>query len=94
MLQRTQICVVNAWYQSTFGFEEQVRKEGKIGGLAAGEEVAINVHRHHDRGTANGDAEPEETYEDGDKQESSLTEDDNIGGDQFAMGKIEGGSGL
>jgi hypothetical protein len=69
-------------------------KKEKLEASPRGEEVAINVHRHHDRGTANGDAEPEETYEDGDKQESSLTEDDNIGGDQFAMGKIERGSGL
>ena len=41
-----------------------------------------------------GDAEPEETDQDGDEQDSSLTEDDNIGGGQFSVGKIEGGSGL
>ncbi|MCQ1778221.1 hypothetical protein NOJ05_13520 [Neorhizobium galegae] len=41
-----------------------------------------------------GDAEPEETDQNGDEQDSSLTENDNIGGGQFAMGKIEGGCGL
>ncbi len=40
------------------------------------------------------DAEPEETDENGDEQDSSRSEDDHVGGGWFAMGKMEGGSGL
>lgn len=40
------------------------------------------------------DAEPEETDEDGDEQDSSRSEDDNIGGGWFAVGKLDGGGGL
>jgi hypothetical protein len=40
------------------------------------------------------DREPEGTDEDGDEQDSDRSEDDNIGGGRFVMGKLEGGSGL
>ncbi len=40
------------------------------------------------------DAEPEEADEDGDEQDSSRSEDDNVHGGAFIMGKIDVGSGL
>lgn len=40
-----------------------------------------------------GDAEPEETDENGDEQDSSRSEDDNVYGGVFMLGRIEGGSG-
>ena len=41
-----------------------------------------------------GDAEPEETDQNGDEQDTLHSEDDNCGGGRFAMGRIAGGCGL
>jgi len=40
------------------------------------------------------DAEPEETDEDGDEQDTLQSEDDNFGGGWLRMGKLDGGSVL